>query len=257
MTLRLAAALEARKVAGAKSFVPYVTGGAPGVDAGLLRSLEAEGADVIEVGLPFSDPGMDGPVIQEASRRALAGGATPTSVLDLVAGARLDVPVALMTYLNPVLAYGYDRFAVDAAAAGVSGFIVPDLPVDEADDWLEVCAANDEAPVLLAAPNAARERLVRIAAASRGFVYCVASLGVTGPRSELPGSARALVASLRALTDTPLLVGVGISSPAQAAEAASFADGAIVGTALVETLLAGDPRETLRRAHAFRDALGV
>src|SRR5205823_8547747 len=155
------------------AFVPYVTGGLPGVDAASLRSLAETGADAIEVGLPFSDPVMDGPVIQEASRRALEAGATARGVFDLVASANLAVPVAVMTYLNPVLAYGQDRFVGDAAAAGVSGVIVPDLPVDEADEWIAICGSHGVAPVLLAAPNSSPERLRLIAGLSRGFVYCV------------------------------------------------------------------------------------
>jgi tryptophan synthase alpha chain len=255
MMARLGAVLPALKAGGGKAFVPYVTGGLPGVDADLLRALAEAGADAVEVGLPFSDPAMDGPVIQEASRRALGAGTTPASVLDLIADAGLDVPVAVMTYVNPVLSYGQVRFAADAAAAGVSGFIVPDLPVDEADGWLATCAANDQAPVMLAAPNSAPERLARIASASRGFVYCVATFGVTGARTELGDAARALVEVLRPLTSTPLLVGVGVSTPAQAAEASRFADGAVVGSALVEPLLAGDRDEMLRRAEAFRAAI--
>ncbi len=255
MTSRLADALAAVRASGGKAFVPYVTGGFPGVDEHLLRELEGAGADAIEVGLPFSDPVMDGPVIQEASRRALESGANPRAILDVVALADLRVPVALMTYVNPVLAYGQERFAADAAAAGVTGFIVPDLPVDEADGWLAICAANGQAPVLLAAPNSSPARLARIAAASRGFVYCVATFGVTGQRRGSGDAARPLVAALRGLTDTPLLIGVGVSTPEDAAEAGSFADGAIVGTALVEPLLTGDRDETLRRAAAFRGAL--
>jgi tryptophan synthase alpha chain len=160
-----------------------------------------------------------------------------------------------MTYVNPVLAYGQERFAADAAAAGVSGFIVPDLPVDEADRWLATCASNAEAPVMLAAPNSAPERLARIVAASRGFVYCVGTFGVTGAQASLADGARTLVEALRALTRTPLLVGVGVSTPEQAGDASTFADGAVVGTALVEPLLSGDRSEMLRRADAFRAAI--
>ena len=248
--------LPAIRAGGGKAFVPYVTGGFPAVDASLIRALAEAGADAIEVGLPYSDPVMDGPVIQEASRVALESGTGADTVLDLVRAADLAIPVAVMTYVNPVLAYGMDRFAGDAADAGVSGLIVPDLPVDEADEWLQVLARHGIAPVLLAAPNSTTERLARIAAASKGFVYCVASFGVTGSRTELGGSARALVEALRPLTQTPLYVGVGISTPAQAAEAATFADGVVVGSALVEPLLRADRNETLRRAQAFRRAAG-
>ncbi len=255
MRASLAEALPALKARGAKAFVPYVTGGFPGVDAALLQALAAEGADAVEVGLPFSDPVMDGPVIQEASRLALEAGARPPTVFDLVAAAGLDVPVAVMTYVNPVLSYGIERFAADAVAAGVSALIVPDLPVDEAGPFLDVFDRCGLAAVLLAAPNSAPARLRAIAGCSKGFVYCVASLGVTGARSKLGASARHLVESLRPLTDTPLYVGVGISTPVQAAEAAGFADGVVVGSAIMEPLLRRERDATLRRAGSFRAAI--
>jgi len=255
VTHRLAEALPATRDAGRKVFVPYVTGGLAGVDASLLRGLRDSGADAIEVGLPFSDPVMDGPVIQEASRLALEDGATPRRVLDLVATADLDIPVAVMTYLNPVLAFGLQAFATEAMAAGVSGAILPDLPVDEAGEWLATCSVAELAPVLLAAPNSAPDRLTAVAAASKGFVYCVSTLGVTGAREDLSSAAEPVVESLRRLTGTPLLVGVGISTPEQAARACRFADGVVVGTAMVEPVLRGDRDAALRRAEAFRTAV--
>jgi tryptophan synthase alpha chain len=148
-----------------------------------------------------------------------------------------------------------ERFARDAAVAGVTGVIVPDLPVDEADDWLTIAGASRLSPILLAAPNSAPERLRRIAEASRGFVYCVSTMGVTGARDALGGSARGVVEALRPLTDTPLLVGVGISTPDQAAAAAAFADGVIVGSALVSPLLTAGRSDALRRAESIRAAL--
>jgi tryptophan synthase alpha chain len=251
----LEAALRARREAGGKAFVPYVTGGAPGVDADLLRALEAAGADALEVGIPFSDPVMDGPVIQEASRRALEAGATPGRVLALVAEAGLGIPVVAMTYLNPVLRRGFAGFLAEARGAGVGGVIVPDLPVDEAEEWVEACAEAGVAPVFLAAPGSTPARLGRVAAASRGFVYCVSTYGVTGARDELAGTAEEVVRALRPLTDLPLLVGVGITTPAQAAAACRFADGVVVGSALVRPLLDGDPGEAVRLAAAFRGAV--
>jgi tryptophan synthase alpha chain len=197
---------------------------------------------------------MDGAVIQEASRRALEAGTTPDDAFALVRDARaagLSIPVAFMTYLNPVLAVGGERFLEDGADCGGSGMIVPDLPVDEAASWLDACAERDVAPVLLAAPNSSPERLRVIAAGSRGFVYCVATLGVTGSREQLSASAEAVVSALRPMTKTPLIVGVGISSPEQAAAACVFADGVVVGSALMEPMLAGDRQETLARANAF------
>lgn len=249
------AALRGRLRSGGRAFVPYVTGGLAGAGPEVLRGLQEAGADAVEVGLPFSDPIMDGPVIQEASRRALEAGATPASVMDLIRRADLDVPVVVMTYLNPVLAAGPERFLASAGAAGVSGVIVPDLPVDEAGEWLAACAAAGLASVLLAAPGAEDRRLRQVAQASRGFLYCVSTYGVTGERRALAETAGELVAALRPLTDLPLLVGVGIGSPEQAAEACGFADGVVVGTALMRPLLAGDAEGALDLARRFRAAI--
>jgi tryptophan synthase alpha chain len=248
-------ALRALRAAGGRAFVPYVTGGLPGVDAGLLRGLETAGADAIEVGIPFSDPVMDGGVIQEASRRALAAGARPRAVLETIREAGLGVPAVVMTYYNPVLRQGEDAFLEAAASSGVGGIIVPDLPVDEADGWVSRCREHRVDPVLLAAPGATAERFETIAAAARGFVYCVATYGVTGERDRLAATAEEVVAALRPLTDVPLLVGVGIGSPAQAAEACAFADGVIVGSVLVRRLLEGDAAGALDLARAFRAAI--
>jgi tryptophan synthase alpha chain len=253
----LEAALRARLDAGGRAFVPYVTGGAPGFDADLLRALAAEGADAIEVGIPFSDPVMDGGVIQEASRLALEAGATPERVLATVAKAGLEVPVAVMTYANPVWRLGHDAFLRACADAGVAGAIVPDLPVDEAAGWVQACARAGVEPVLLAAPGTGDARLAEVAGASRGFVYCVATYGVTGARDRLAETAAELVGRLRPLTDRPLLVGVGIGTPEQAAQACAFADGVVVGSALVRPLLEGGRAEALALARAFRRAIPV
>jgi tryptophan synthase alpha chain len=242
-------------VRGGRAFVPYVTGGLAAVDADLLRGLEKAGADAIEVGIPFSDPVMDGPVIQEASRRALLDGATPSSVLGIVKEAGLGVPIAVMTYANPVWRAGLEAFLDACVDAGVSGVIVPDLPVDEASEWRKACAEASVAPVFLAAPGSPEQRLRAIGEASRGFVYCVATYGVTGERERLAPTAAELVARLRVLTDRPLLVGVGIAEPSQAAKACAFADGVVVGSALVRPLLEADAGAALRLAGAFRAAI--
>src|SRR5919201_6255792 len=181
----LEAALRARRDAGGKAFVPYVTGGTPGFDGGLLRAFADAGADAIAVGIPFSDPVIDGPVVQEASRRALETGATPMKVLETIREASVGVPIAMMTYFNPIFRRGLDRFASEAAESGVSGAIVPDLPVDEADGWIRACVAAHLSPVFLAAPGSAKERLEAIAGPARGFVYCVSTFGVTGEREAL------------------------------------------------------------------------
>jgi tryptophan synthase alpha chain len=248
--------LRAVRATGAKSFVPYVTGGLPGVDASLLRGLEAAGADAIEVGIPHSDPIMDGGVIQEASRIALERATRPRDVLATIHDAALGVPVAVMTYVNPVYRRGYDVFCDDLRAAGVAGAIVPDLPVDEAGGLEVVASALGIDLVLLAAPGADEERLGSIGSASRGFVYCVATYGVTGARGELSDTARALVAALRPRTDLPLLVGVGIGTPEQAADACGFADGVVVGSALVRRLIENDGAAALDLARAFRASIG-
>jgi tryptophan synthase alpha chain len=246
--------LRSRLNAGGRVFVPYVTGGLSGVDPELLRGLELAGADAIEVGIPFSDPVMDGPVIQEASRRALEDGATPSSVLGTIKEAGLEVPVAVMTYANPVWHAGHEEFLDACVDAGVSGVIVPDLPVDEAGDWTTACERASVAPVFLAAPGTSDQRLRAIGETSRGFVYCVATYGVTGARDRLAETAAELVGRLRPLAGRPLLVGVGIAEPAQAAEACAFADGVVVGSALVRPLLEGDPPAALALARAFRSA---
>jgi len=252
---RLEEALRARRDAGGRAFVPYVTGGYPGVNPGLLRRLEAAGADAIEVGVPFSDPVMDGGVIQEASAEALRGGARLTDVLATIRDAANDVPVAVMTYVNPVYRHGIGSFLDDAAAAGVAGLIVPDLPVDESAELEGAAAERGVDAVLLAAPGTTVERLREIGRRSRGFVYCVATYGVTGARERLDETARGVVEALRAQTDLPLLVGVGIGTPTQAAEVCAFADGVVVGSALMSRVVAGDLDGAVDLARSFRAAI--
>ncbi|MFM8906003.1 MAG: tryptophan synthase subunit alpha, partial [Actinomycetota bacterium] len=196
--------------AGRKILLPYVTGGVPGwTDA--IHTAVANGADAVEVGLPFSDPVMDGPVIQRASTIALGSGATVNAILDGVRDLDVDVPLVVMCYYNTVFRAGHARFAHQVRAAGVNGVIVPDLPLEEAGEW---CAAADDAglaTVMLAAPTAPDERLPRIAARARGFVYAVGLLGVTGERETLATSALTIARRVKAVTDVPVLVGVGVS----------------------------------------------
>jgi tryptophan synthase alpha chain len=251
----LEVALRARRDAGGRAFVPFVTGGLPGVDAGLLRAIEDAGADAIEVGIPFSDPVMDGGVIQEASRLALEAGAHPPDILATIHDASLSIPVAVMTYVNPVYRRGIDRFLDEAVAAGVAGIIVPDVPVDEAGPLDAAAATRGIDAVLLAAPGTAPARLAAIAERAHGFIYCVATYGVTGARESLATTARDLVTALRPLTDLPLLVGVGIGTPAQAADVGAFADGVIVGSALMARLVEGDRDGALALAATFRGAI--
>ncbi|MFM7666016.1 MAG: tryptophan synthase subunit alpha [Actinomycetota bacterium] len=222
--------------AGHKILVPYVTGGVPGwSDA--IRTAVANGADAVEIGLPFSDPVMDGPVIQRASTIALQNGTTVNAILDGVRNLDVDVPLIVMCYYNTVFRAGHARFAHQVRAAGVNGVIVPDLPLEEAGEW---CAAADDAglaTVMLAAPTAPDERLPRIAARARGFVYAVGLLGVTGERETLATSALTIARRVKAVTDVPVLVGVGVSDAIQAREACTVADGVIQGAAIMRRLL--------------------
>jgi tryptophan synthase alpha chain len=239
LTGALESQLRGARAAGRKLLVPYVTGGLPGWER-VVEAVADAGADAIEVGIPFSDPVMDGPTIQAASERALAAGATPYAIIDALG--RLDaggVPPVVMTYYNTVHRAGHERFASSLAGAGVAGAIVPDLPLEEVGDWAEAADAAGVETILLAAPTASAARLVRICARSRGWVYGVGLLGVTGERDRLQRSALAIAARLKAVTDKPVLVGVGVSNPAQAAEVAAVADGVIVGSALVRRLLDG------------------
>jgi tryptophan synthase alpha chain len=236
---RLETRLRAARDRGRKLLVPYVTGGFPGWER-TVEAYAAAGADAIEVGIPFSDPVMDGPTVQEASERALAAGATPQGIVGAMG--RIDaggVPLVAMTYYNIVHRYGHQRFAASLADAGVSGAIVPDLPLEEVGEWAAAADAADVETVLLAAPTASDERLVRVCARSRGWVYGVGLLGVTGERAKLARSAVDIARRLKATTDLPVLIGVGVSTPAQAAELAAVADGVIVGSALVRLLLDG------------------
>lgn len=230
----------AARAAGRKLLVPYITGGYPGWEDA-VRAAAANGADGIELGIPFSDPVIDGPVIQRASQAALDAGVTPPAVLDAAAKLEIGIPVAVMTYYNLVHHDGHRRFAGRLVAAGIDACILPDLPLEEAGPW---CEAADDAgveTVMLAAPTAPDERLPRIAARARGFVYSIGLLGVTGERSSLAASATELAGRLKAITDRPVLVGVGVSNAEQAREASAVADGVVQGASVVRRLMEGGP----------------
>jgi tryptophan synthase alpha chain len=237
--MNLETTLRARRDAGHKLLVPYVTGGLGRGWLDVVRAVAAAGADAIEVGIPVSDPVMDGRTIQEASQRAIEIGATPASIVDELADLDAGVPIAVMTYYNPVHHMGHERFAQRLAASGVDAAIVPDLPLDELNGWADAADRAGVETVLLAAPTTSDERLHAICARSRGFVYGVALLGITGERSELAVEATEMGRRLKAVTDVPVLLGLGISNVAQAREAADAADGVIVGSALVRRLLDG------------------
>ncbi|MGH9292995.1 MAG: tryptophan synthase subunit alpha, partial [Acidimicrobiales bacterium] len=217
-TGRLEGALRTRRAAGRKLLVPYLTGGLGHDWLQTLEAVAAAGADAVEVGLPFSDPMIDGPVIQRASVEALAGGATPEGIVSAIKRADVGVPIAVMTYFNLIARAGEHRMASLLASSGVSGAIVPDLPLEEIGPWADAADAAGVETVLLAAPTTGTERLRRICARARGFLYAVGLMGVTGERSALAASAAELAARCKEATDLPVLVGVGISTPAQARE---------------------------------------
>jgi tryptophan synthase alpha chain len=231
---------------GRAALVGYLPAGFPDVEGGIeaLRTMVEHGCDVIEVGLPYSDPVMDGPTIQAAAQQALEGGTRTADVLRTVeAVAATGAPVVVMTYWNPVVRYGVDRFAADLASAGGSGLITPDLVPDEAGEWVAAADAHDLDKIFLVAPSSTDDRLRATAAACRGFVYATAVMGVTGARESTSALAAPLVERTRAVTDLPVAVGLGVSNGAQAAEVARHADGVIVGSAFVRRLLdAGSDR---------------
>jgi tryptophan synthase alpha chain len=250
--------LRARREEGRKLLVPYVTGGLGRDWCDVVRAVAAAGADAIEVGIPFSDPIMDGRTIQEASQRALDLGATPVGVIDAMATLDVDIPLVVMTYYNLVARLGHERCARHLRDAGVDGAIVPDLPLEELDGWGDEADATGIETVLLAAPTTPDHRLRAICERSRGFVYGVSLMGVTGERDELAAHAERMGRRCKAVTDRPVLIGVGISTAAQATQAAGSADGVIVGSALVRRLLeGGGPDEAAAFVATLRAALDL
>lgn len=223
-----------------RALVCFLTAGDPTLTATeeLVLQVAEGGADIIELGVPFSDPVADGPSIQAASLRALQSGTTLAGVLRLVGSLRrkTQVPLILMTYYNPVLRYGLERFAADAAAAGVDGIIPSDVPPEEADEWLPHARQHGLDTIFLLAPTSTDERIQRVAEKASGFVYCVSRTGVTGTQSALPEDLQALIARIRARTNKPLAVGFGISTPEHVREVSRWADGAVVGSALVNAI---------------------
>jgi tryptophan synthase alpha chain len=222
---------------GRKLLVPYLVTGVPDRDSFAQALAAVSGpADAVELGLPFSDPLMDGPVIAEAAQRALRLGVGPVDALD-AAGPADGTPRIAMTYYNPIHRTGEAEFCRRAAAAGISGLIVPDLPLEESESLRAAAGAEGLAWIPLVAPTSPRERVAAITATSTGFVYAVSTLGVTGTREQLSERAGRVVAACRDATDAPVLVGIGVSSPAHAVEAAATADGVVIGTAVVRLVL--------------------
>lgn len=220
-----------------KAFIPFVTGGDPDLETtkNLLIAMEKAGADLIEIGIPFSDPIAEGPVIQEASQRALAAGCTTDKLFDMVKEARqrVKIPMVFMTYINPVYTYGKERFMKRCVECGIDGIIVPDLPYEEKEELSGVCESYGIDLISLIAPTS-HERIAMIAKEAEGFVYCVSSLGVTGMRTSITTDIGAMVKLVKAQKDIPCAVGFGISTPEQAKKMADQSDGAIVGSAIVK-----------------------
>jgi tryptophan synthase alpha chain len=231
--------LRARRAAARPLLVPYVMAGITEGWTGLVGALAGAGADAVEVGLPFSDPTVDGPTLQQASARALANGARPSRLVEELAEVAASVPVVLMAYTNTVYAPGVGAFVDRAAGRGVAGVIVPDLPLEASHEYEAVTAAAGIAAILLAAPSCSDNRIGAICARSRGFVYAVSAMRTTGERHRLADSALPTARRVKACTDLPVLAGFGISSPGQAVEVTAAADGVVVASSLMRLLLDG------------------
>ncbi len=227
-----------------KAFIPYIMAGDPDIKRTreLIRILEDCGADIIELGVPFSDPLADGPTIQKAAQRALDEGVTLKKVIELVAELRdgTQIPIILMTYYNPIFKYGEERFVLDACAAGVDGIIVPDLPPDEAGNLIKYAKKSGLDTIFLLAPTSTENRIRKVAGASTGFIYYVPITGITGSKLALDSSLAEHIARIRSVTVKPVAVGFGISTPEEAAAISQFADGVIVGSAIVKRVEVSD-----------------
>ena len=238
---RIAAKFAALRAEGRGALIPFLEAFDPDLETStaILRGMPGAGADLIEIGMPFTDPMADGPTIQLAGRRGLLAGATLAGTLGMVADFRdgdTETPIVLMGYLNPLLAYGVNRFCKDAAASGVDGLIVVDLPSEEADLLAGPAAANGLDIIRLVAPTTDDARLPLVLAGSSGFVYYVSIAGITGTRTATADELAAAIPRIRAFTDLPIAIGFGVRTPSQAAEAVRAADGAVVASALIETL---------------------
>src|SRR5712691_4535025 len=240
MATRIQMLFDRLRRSGKRALIAYITAGDPSPDLtpGLVEALERGGADLIELGVPFSDPIADGPVIQRAGHRALEAGTTVRKVLEIAAEIRThsEIPLLLFTYLNPVMRYGIEKLAADARAAGIDGCLLTDASVEEAGAYVDVMRSAGLDTVFLAAPTSTPRRLQLVAEYSTGFVYLVSRTGVTGERAALSDSLAPLIERTRAVTNLPLAAGFGISTPEQAASVAKMADGVVVGSAIVREI---------------------
>lgn len=258
--MRTGAAIDAALAENRSALIAYLPVGFPTVEGSIeaARAVIDAGADVIEFGLPYSDPGMDGEVVQQATSQALAQGTRILDVLHAVEQtAGRGAAISVMTYINPVFRYGVARFARDFANAGGAGLITPDLIPDEADEWVAAADEHDLDKIFLVAPSSTDARLAMTAAASRGFVYAASTMGVTGVRATVDHHAKELVARTRAAGAQRVCVGLGVSTAAQAAEVAAYADGVIVGSALVRTLMQDDQAQGLSDLRTLAAALAA
>lgn len=222
-----------------KAFIAFITAGDPTLETteALILAMEQAGADLIEIGIPFSDPVAEGEAIQGADRRALTAGATTDQIFDMIKRVKekVNIPLVFMTYINPVFTYGVSRFMQKCSNCGISGIIIPDLPFEEKEEVLPACMEHGITLISMIAPTS-HERISKIAAQAEGFVYCVSSLGVTGVRSAITTDIGEMVSLVKEVTDTPCAIGFGISTPEQAAAMSKFADGVIVGSAIVKLI---------------------
>ncbi|MCE5324636.1 tryptophan synthase subunit alpha [bacterium] len=241
---------------GDKALVCFITGGDPDFETtkDLTLKIFESGADIVEIGIPFSDPLADGPTIQSASFRALQAGASVKGIFDNVRSIRAlcDKPIVLMTYYNPVQKYGIKKFADDAASAGADGVIMVDLPVEEASEWKSASDSARIATIFLLAPTSTKERIALTANMASGFIYCVSRTGVTGARSSVPADLKQLVNTIKSASGLPVVIGFGISKPEHVRQVTEFADGAVVGSALVSIVdKSADSAEAIERTGDF------
>jgi tryptophan synthase alpha chain len=253
---RIEAKFAELKRGGRRALIPFITAGDPDLRTTelLLAELARAGADLIEVGVPFSDPVADGPVIQRASERALRNGVTLPALLGCLAASRsrIEIPIVLFSYFNPLLQFGLERLASEARTAGVDGILVTDLVPEEASDWEKILQANAIDPIFLVAPTTSDARLKRITARARGFIYAISRTGVTGARQEMTGAAEALVGRVRDCTDLPIAVGFGVTTAQHVRDVWRYADAAVVGSAIVQEIeRCGSVNEVVRRVGEF------